>query len=109
MFRVTEAAHDEIRRLLDGQDKPHGALRIRILKRSNTCGGTSFSLNFVEEPLAGELEVKIRNIVLLLDDETKQLLDDYVLDFNEGMFSGGFRFIDTTASNTCLCGKSIAV
>jgi len=109
MLHLTTTAYEEIKRLLAGQEKPDGGLRIGVIQRSNACGGTSFTLNFVEEPAAGEKVLTVQEIRLMMEPTTYDLLSGYVLDFSEGMFGGGFRFIDRSTSATCRCGKAIAI
>lgn len=108
MLQVSHAAIEEIKRLLKGQSKAR-CLRIGVAKRAGDCRGTSFTLNFIEEPLPDEAILNVEDLKLAMDDETKGLLDDYRLDFSEGLFSGGFRFNKANGGHVCRCGKSVAV
>lgn len=109
MLHVTEAAYREIKRLLEGQGKPHGGLRIGVIQRSGSCGGPTFTLNFVDGPAGDEQAVPVRDVSLILRPEAHDLLKDYTLDFSDGMFSEGFRFIPGAKRCACRCGKAIAV
>jgi len=104
MIKVTEAACNEIRRLLRGQGKENWGLRIGV--RGGGCSGLSYTMNFAEKPDERDRVFEDGGVRVWTDPKSYLFLNGLTLDFSDELIGGGFRFINPNAKTICSCGQS---
>lgn len=106
MVQLTPNAVGEARRLLSKQAKPGQGLRVGV--QGGGCSGLSYKLDFGEER-AGDLVQEIEGIKVFVDPKSDLYLGETILDFEDGLESRGFRFVNPNAKKSCGCGESFSV
>ena len=106
MVQLTPNAVGEARRLLSKQTKPGQGLRVGV--QGGGSSGLSYKLDFGEER-AGDLVQEIEGIKVFVDPKSDLYLGETILDFEDGLESRGFRFVNPNAKKSCGCGESFSV
>jgi len=103
---VTDAAKEEIKRLLSKQNKPDSGLRVGV--RGGGCSGLSYQLGFAPKQ-EGDNEFQFGDVKIFVDPKSYLYVDGMSLDFSDGLESRGFKFINPNAQKSCGCGESFSV
>lgn len=106
LVSVTPKARAEIRRQLDKQENPETGIRLAV--KGGGCSGLSYHLDY-DQPGERDHILDVEGIRVLVDRKSAIYLKGMTLDFNDGLNSRGFKFINPNASNTCGCGESFSV
>jgi len=107
MIQVTEAAAQQIRRLLsqDGKLETH-ALRMKVV--GGGCSGLQYQLSFDDQVREVDNELELSGVRVVIDEKSALYLVDSVLDFVDTLQESGFKIQNPNAANTCGCGQSFA-
>ena len=106
MISLTEKAAAKIKEIADSEGIP---LIIRMKILGGGCASFQNDLQFVEENNISELDEVITDptsIKIIVDQLSLQYLDPTILDYLDGNFESGFKFISGNVKTTCGCGKS---
>mgnify|MGYP001179861721 CR=1 FL=1 len=103
---LTPSAQEEVRRLLQDDDKAGMGLRLGI--KGGGCSGLSYVLDFTEEN-EGDTVVNYDGFEVFLDRKSTIYLSGTILDHQGGLTGRGFVFQNPMASNTCGCGESFSL
>lgn len=106
LVTVTPKAEQEIKRFLSQQD--NAQLGIRLAVKGGGCSGLSYHLDY-DEAKERDHVIEHKGLKVLVDRKSAIYLKGMTLDFNDGLNSRGFKFINPNASNTCGCGESFSV
>lgn len=106
LVTVTPKAEQEIKRFLSQQD--NAQLGIRLAVKGGGCSGLSYHLDY-DEAKERDHVIEHNGLKVLVDRKSAIYLKGMTLDFNDGLNSRGFKFINPNASNTCGCGESFSV
>ena len=103
---LTDAAVEEIRRLMDVQDLSEGGLRLGV--KGGGCSGLSYTINFDDK--IGEFDTICEKdgVKGIVDAKSAIYLEGMQLDYEKDLVSGGFKFINPNATKTCGCGVSFS-
>ncbi|MFP6639820.1 MAG: iron-sulfur cluster assembly accessory protein [Myxococcota bacterium] len=104
VIELTDAAQDEVRRLL--AEEGQSGLRLGI--KGGGCSGLSYLLEFTEER-EGDTVVELEGLRVFLDRKSTIYLRGITLDHQAGLDGRGFVFHNPQASNTCGCGESFSL
>ena len=98
---LTDAAVEEIRRLMDVQDLSEGGLRLGV--KGGGCSGLSYTINFDDN--SGEVDTICEKdgVKVSVDAKSAMYLEGMQLDYEKDLVSGGFKFINPNATKTCGC------
>ena len=107
MIRVSPAALQEIRRLLEAQN--HQDMGLRVGVKGGGCSGLTYALNFEKEPANHDRVFEIEGIKFFCDPKSYLYLNGLELNFSDNLIGGGFQFSNPNASRTCCCGVSFNV
>jgi iron-sulfur cluster assembly protein len=103
----TERAAHQLRTLLERPGTaPASGLRVGI-DTSGTCGHR-YRLAVVPEPAAGEVAVRVGDIVVFVAADETDRFDGMRIDYAESLMTSGFTFYNPHTRDTCLCGPSFA-
>lgn len=104
--QLTEAACDEVRRLLASED--HAGEDLRLGVAGGGCSGLTYKVEFGQKQ-DGDLVIAQDGFNVLLDRKSTIYLRGVILDHQSGLGGRGFQFQNPNASNTCGCGESFSV
>ena len=108
MMELTEAAIKKAKELLKAQkEKDSVEYVLRVGLKGGGCSGLTYAIGF-------DSEVRPTDKVIFQDEDLKVIVDlksllyleDTVIDYDESMLGGGFKFINPKAKRTCGCGSS---
>jgi iron-sulfur cluster assembly accessory protein len=101
---VTENAAQEILHLQ--QQKPENAGRhLRVYVEQGGCSGMQYGLVF-DEKRPDDLVAEMHGVAVLVDPISAGHVRGSVVDFSDGLNSGGFKITNPNARENCGCGKS---
>jgi iron-sulfur cluster assembly protein len=104
--QLTEGAVRQIKRLME-RDKRAG-LGLRISVSDGGCSGFSYKLDFDNEEKSGDTVLRFDDLKVYVDGRSLAYLKGTVIDFNSGLYGGGFKFSNPNATATCGCGTSFS-
>jgi iron-sulfur cluster assembly protein len=106
MITLTPLAAQEVKRLIEQEQKPHGALRVGV--KGGGCSGLSYAMSIEEgEPKAYDQLFEQEGVKILIDAKSHLYLDGLTIDYTpRELMGGGFEFINPNAKKSCGCGSS---
>ena len=105
MITLTVAATQEVKRLMEKEQKPNLGLRLGV--KGGGCSGLSYVLALEEavlKPFDSVFEQE--GIKVLVDAKSQLYLDGTTVDYKSGLVGGGFEFLNPNAKKSCGCGTS---
>ena len=106
LVTLTDAARDEVRRLLSEQGDASIGLRLGI--KGGGCSGLSYLLDFTPQR-EGDTVLDLGEFKVFLDRKSTIYLSGVTLDHQGGLQGRGFVFQNPMATNTCGCGESFSI
>jgi len=105
---VTEAAVNEVRRVIAEQAMPENSV-LRVGVSGGGCSGFSYALGFDDNVDEAKDEVFAQHgLVVAVPHKCGPHLDGTTIDFYAGVEKRGFTFDNPNARNTCGCGSSFS-
>lgn len=107
MITVTAEAAQEVKRLIEKEQKPN--LGIRVGVKGGGCSGMTYVLAIDEAtPKQYDSVFEQDGIKILVDAKSHLYLDGTTIDFKNGLMGGGFEFQNPLAKKSCGCGTSFS-
>ena len=107
MITLTPAATQEVRRLMEKEQKPNMGLRIGV--KGGGCSGMSYVLALDEAtPKQYDTVFEQDGIKIIVDAKSQLYLDGTTIDFKSSLMGGGFEFNNPLAKKSCGCGTSFS-
>ncbi len=105
MIALTQAAAQEVRRLMEKEQKPNLGLRVGV--KGGGCSGMSYVLALDDAtPKQYDSVFEQEGIKLLVDAKSHLYLDGMTVDYKTNLMGGGFEFNNPNAKKSCGCGTS---
>ncbi len=105
LVNVTEAASQQIKRLLDAEDKTEThALRMKVV--GGGCSGLQYQLAFDDAKKEGDTEIESNGVRVVVDEKSALYLVGTALDYVDSLMESGFKIENPNAKTTCGCGQS---
>ncbi len=105
LVNVTEAASQQIKRLLDAEDKTEThALRMKVV--GGGCSGLQYQLAFDDAKKDGDTEIESNGVRVVVDEKSALYLVGTALDYVDSLMESGFKIENPNAKTTCGCGQS---
>ena len=104
-IELSEAARQEVKRLLDKENNPQLGLRLGV--QGGGCSGLSYNLNF-DQTREGDQVIDLEAFKVFIDRKSVLYLNGMLLDYVDGLKGKGFKFINPNAKSTCGCGESFS-
>ncbi len=105
MISLTTTAAEEVKRLIEKEQKPNLGLRIGV--KGGGCSGLSYSLAIDEAtPKQYDQVFEQEGVKVLIDAKSHLYLDGLTIDYKSGLVGGGFEFNNPNAKKSCGCGTS---
>ena len=105
--KFTAGAIEEIHQLMAAPDFDQQQ-RLRVGVKGGGCSGMTYVLGF-DVPTAEDQLFAIEGIPCCMEKAHQIYLYGMTIDWQGGLNSRGFTFINPNASSTCGCGTSFAV
>lgn len=96
---ITPAAEKFVRRMLRFDGGPTSGLRLKVAPGG--CSGLSAEFEVANAPATGETIHEVQGMKLFLPAQSRLLLKDCTMDFQETATSSGFKFQDPKNVSTC--------
>lgn len=110
MITLTDTAASKVRDLLDSEGADELALRVAV--RPGGCSGFSYEMFFDGDIATDDEQATfgqdIREVKVVVDPASAQLLVGATLDYKDGLDQSGFAITNPNASRTCGCGQSFS-
>jgi len=103
---LTETALEQVRRLLARDNRVGQGLRVAVT--DGGCSGHSYKLDFDKESKPGDTVLEWDGVKVFVDSVSAPFLQGIVIDFESGLYGGGFKFSNPNATATCGCGTSFS-
>jgi iron-sulfur cluster assembly accessory protein len=103
---ITEAAHAEVKSLLDQQDRE--GLRLRIYVSGGGCSGLQYGMALDEEVDASDETFEVQGLPVVVDNTSMRYLVGSVVDYITTDVGGGFKIENPNAVKSCGCGSSFS-
>jgi iron-sulfur cluster assembly protein len=106
-MKVTEAAAERVRALMDKRGKPTAGIRIGV--RSKGCSGLSYTLEYADDKTAFDEVVEAHGVRLFIDPKAMMFILGTEMDYVEEQLQSGFVFRNPNEKGRCGCGESFHV
>jgi len=103
---ITEAAANEVKSLVDQQDRDDLALRIYVA--GGGCSGLQYGMALDENIEPGDEVFEIGDIRCVIDSTSIKYLNGSVVDYITNEMGGGFKIENPNAVKSCGCGSSFS-
>jgi len=105
--RITEGAVRRIRTLRQKENKPEGALRLRII--AGGCSGMQYRMDMADTPRVNDVIVSESDVKVFVDPKSLAYLKGSTLDWEEDLLGGQFKITNPNAKHSCSCGLSFTI
>jgi len=102
----TDEALKEIKRIEQAEHIP-GSKGLRVGVKGGGCSGMSYILAF-DDKLQDDEEFRIEGVRVLMNKSHELYLFGMQVDYEQGLNSRGFVFLNPNAKKTCGCGTSFS-
>jgi len=105
-LKLTDSAIEQIKKLLARDNRTGQGLRVSVT--DGGCSGHSYKLDFDKQPKTGDTVLARNDVKVFVDSASAPLLQGMVIDYESGLYGGGFKFSNPNATATCGCGTSFS-
>jgi iron-sulfur cluster insertion protein len=108
MVTLTSRASEKVKEIQNAENLHGQGLRVRVI--GGGCSGFSYDL-FFDDEFNEDIDESFESngIPLYVDMMSHTYLDGTEIDYVEGLYGAGFKFLNPTAKSTCGCGSSFSV
>ena len=105
MITLTPLAAQEVKRLIEKEQKPNLGLRVGV--KGGGCSGLTYVLSVDDAtPKPYDSVFEQEGIKVLVDAKSHLYLDGTTVDYKNSLMDGGFEFHNPLAKKSCGCGTS---
>ena len=104
VITLTDAARERVGEIMSSKPDADG---IRIGVKNGGCAGMEYTIDLVEEPIAGEDKVVVPEGTVYVAPQAVLFLLGTQLDFEITKLRTGFVFNNPNQSSACGCGESV--
>jgi iron-sulfur cluster assembly accessory protein len=105
-LKLTSSAIEQVKKLLSRDNRSGYGLRVSVT--DGGCSGHSYKLDFDKEAKAGDAVLVQNDVKIFVDGASAPFLLGMVIDYESGLYGGGFKFSNPNATATCGCGTSFS-
>ncbi len=106
VITLTPKAAEKVKEIRDSEGLGDQGLRVRVI--GGGCSGFSYDLFFEDETTELDSTFESFGIPIYIDMMSFQYLEGTEIDYVEGLYGAGFKFINPQAKQTCGCGSSFS-
>lgn len=107
MLTLTDAAANQVKKLIDESDAPVVGLRVGV--SSKGCSGLSYVFEYAEDKKKLEEEVESKGVKIFIDPMAVMFIMGSEMDYKKDRLQSGFVFNNPNAKSVCGCGESFSV
>ncbi len=110
MIKVSESASKKIVAMMkdDGFDAANDYVRVGV--KSGGCSGLSYVIDYVAEPMAGDIVLPLTaNFLICIDKNSYPYLKGIYIDYVKQGLNHKFLFNNPNQTGQCGCGESFTV
>lgn len=107
MISVTDKALNKIKEISEAEGIGHFKVRLNVI--GGGCAGFSYDMHYDDFISDMDDVYDIGGVTVIVDAISMQYLEGVEIDWIDGPFSSGFKFINPNVSGTCGCGNSFSV
>jgi iron-sulfur cluster insertion protein len=104
VITLSPVAAQKVREIAQAEGLQGQGLRLRVI--GGGCAGFQYDLYFEDKPSDMDEVLDADGIALYVDPLSFQYLDGTEVDYVEGAYGAGFKFLNPNVSGTCGCGSS---
>ena len=104
ILTMTDEAKNQLRSVLERQNKPNGALRVYV--SPGGCSGFSYGMSLEDEKAEDDHTFDYEGVKLVVDPFSFQYLEGAQVDYVNALMGGGFTVQNPNAVKNCSCGQS---
>lgn len=105
MIHLTEKAASKLKEFAGAEGL---ALSVRLKVIGGGCAGFTNDMYFDEQVSDMDEVIEQDGIKLVVDPLSFQYLEDSVIDYMDGQFGEGFKFLNPNVKGSCGCGSSVS-
>jgi iron-sulfur cluster assembly protein len=106
---LSESAAKEIKSIIEQQQLPAEATKLRVGVKGGGCSGFSYMLDLTEETKGeSDEEMDSHGVKILCDMKSYLYLNGTEIDFKDEVMGRGFVFKNPNATSSCGCGSSFS-
>ncbi len=107
VVRLTEAAAERVREIMDGSEKPVAGLRVGV--KNGGCAGMSYTMEWADSVGPHDEIIEDKGVKVLIDPKAVMFLLGTEMDFKTDKLSSGFVFNNPNQTAACGCGESVSI
>lgn len=107
MIEITKEAVEEVKRMIEKENRPGAGLRIGV--KGGGCSGYTYALDLDDQPREGDKIIEAEGIKVYVDPKSYFFLNGGTLEYAKGMMGSGFSFKNPNAKGKCGCGASFSI
>ncbi len=107
IVRLTDAAAQRVREIMDAAEKPVAGLRVGV--KNGGCAGMSYTMEWAENVGPYDEVIEDKGVKVLIDPKAVMFLLGTEMDFKADKLSSGFTFNNPNQTAACGCGESVTI
>ena len=107
LMKLTDAAVERVKALIEQRAKPTAGVRIGV--RTKGCSGLSYTLEYADERGPKDEVVETQGVTILVDPKATLFLIGTEMDYVEEKLKTGFVFRNPNEKGRCGCGESFHI
>lgn len=107
VVRLTDAAAERVREIMDHAEKPVAGLRVGV--KNGGCAGMSYTMEWAESIGPHDEIIEDKGVKVLIDPKAVMFLLGTEMDFKADKLSSGFVFKNPNETAACGCGESVSI
>ena len=107
LMKLTDAAVERVKALIEQRGKPTAGVRIGV--RTKGCSGLSYTLEYADERGPKDEVIETQGVTILVDPKATLFLIGTEMDYVEEKLKTGFVFTNPNEKGRCGCGESFHV
>jgi iron-sulfur cluster assembly protein len=104
VITITESAANQIKQMMAAEEDENLLLRVGV--QGGGCSGLSYGMGFDTEVKEQDTQFDQNGIQVVVDPDSKKILEGTVIDYKQNMMGGGFTIDNPNAIASCGCGSS---
>jgi iron-sulfur cluster assembly protein len=105
-INLSPTASKELARIMKHEGKAGWGLRMGV--KGGGCSGLTYIMQFEEQPKDHDKINEIEGIRVFVDPKSYLYLNGMTLDYSNELLTGGFKFVNPNATQSCSCGTSFS-
>jgi len=107
LMKLTDAAVERVKALIEQRGKPTAGVRIGV--RTKGCSGLSYTLEYADERGPKDEVIETQGVTILVDPKATLFLIGTEMDYVEEKLKTGFVFTNPNEKGRCGCGESFHI